>query len=89
MWTRAVMLVFILTVFTGNVVNPSFFYAYVFDVIQEVKIGVNTVDSAHNKSSISTMVYVAGIVHLALRKLTILYRIDLLLIQCLNEKLRT
>jgi len=83
------MLVFIPSVFTVGYVFLLFFCAYVFDVIQEADFRVNTVDSTHNKSSISTMVYIAGIVHLAMRKLTILYRIDLLLIQCLNEKLRT
>jgi len=51
---------------------------------------VITVNSTHQKSSSCTMVYVAGIVHLAVDFLTILYRTDLLLqIQCLNEKLRT
>ena len=83
------MLLFIPTVFTTRVVILVFFGAYIFEVIYEVMIRVYTVDSAHKKSSISTMVYIAGIVHLALRNLTILYRIDLFQIQCLNEKLRT
>ena len=65
MWTRAVMLVFILTVFTGAIVNLLFFCAYVFVVKSEDLLRVNTVDSAHKKSSISTMVYETGIFHLA------------------------
>jgi hypothetical protein len=83
------MLVFLLSVFTDKHVLVSIFHSYLYLVIQEDYLRVNTVDSTHKKSSTSTMVYVAGIVHLAMRILTILYRTDLLLIQCLNEKLRT
>ena len=84
------MLVFCSVVFTAVVVNLLFLIAYICEVLSEDFLRANTVNSAHQKSSICTMVYVTGIVHLALNFLTILYRIDLLLqIQCLNEKLRT
>ena len=84
------MLVFSPVVFTAAIVNLLVFKAYLCVVFCEGNSSGITVDYAHYKSSTSTMVYIAGIVHLALNFLTILYRIDsLLLIQCLNEKLRT
>lgn len=84
------MLVFPPVVFTAGIVNSLFFSTYLCEVFYEDFVRVITVDSTQQKSSISTMVYIAGIVHLALNFLTILYRTVLLLqIQFLNEKLRT
>jgi hypothetical protein len=84
------MLLFRTVVFTASIVNLLLFITYLCEVFPEEIMRVNTVDLTHQKSSICTMVYIAGIIHLALEFLTILYRTDLLLqIQCLNEKLRT